>query len=151
MNEVTLFFSQEKELYMSITVENDKLLVERRRLLEQLNEEEHNKKDSNLTATLSKCRYWTDSQHLAAWWVHTLCSTETAKVISRAIHQFTPHWVNLCWTDNNVCFDLKGGFSGDGKQETWQQNTPYVQSTSYPGTQPAEHAVISLCWGTIRN
>lgn len=57
MNEVTLFFSQEKELYMSITVENDKLLVERRRLLEQLNEEEHNKKDSNLTATLSKCRY----------------------------------------------------------------------------------------------
>ncbi|XP_036957050.1 coiled-coil domain-containing protein 30 isoform X3 [Acanthopagrus latus] len=48
--------AKEKELYMSITVENDKLLVERRRLLEQLNEEEHNKKDSNLTATLSKCR-----------------------------------------------------------------------------------------------
>ncbi|KAM8756407.1 coiled-coil domain-containing protein 30 isoform 2-T2 [Acanthopagrus schlegelii] len=48
--------AKEKELFMSITVENDKLLVERRRLLEQLNEEEHNKKDSNLTATLSKCR-----------------------------------------------------------------------------------------------
>lgn len=56
-NKVTLFLSQEKELYMSVTVENDKLLGERRRLLEQLNEEEHNKKDSNLTATLSKCRY----------------------------------------------------------------------------------------------
>lgn len=54
---MTLFLSQEKELYMSVTVENDKLLGERRRLLEQLNEEEHNKKDSNLTATLSKCRY----------------------------------------------------------------------------------------------
>ncbi|XP_073324892.1 uncharacterized protein [Pagrus major] len=48
--------AKEKELYMSITVENDKLLVERRRLLEQLSEEEHNKKDSNLSATLSKCR-----------------------------------------------------------------------------------------------
>ncbi|XP_030277470.1 coiled-coil domain-containing protein 30 [Sparus aurata] len=48
--------AKEKELYMSVTVENDKLLGERRRLLEQLNEEEHNKKDSNLTATLSKCR-----------------------------------------------------------------------------------------------
>lgn len=57
MNKVTLFLSQEKELYISVTVENDKLLGERRRLLEQLNEEEHNKKDSNLTATLSKCRY----------------------------------------------------------------------------------------------
>lgn len=48
---------QEKELTRSITVENDKLLDERRRLLQQLNEEEHNKKDNNLTATLSKCRY----------------------------------------------------------------------------------------------
>ncbi|XP_027135426.1 coiled-coil domain-containing protein 30 isoform X2 [Larimichthys crocea] len=48
--------AKEKDLTISITVENDKLLVERRRLLQQLNEEEHNKKDSNLTATLSKCR-----------------------------------------------------------------------------------------------
>ncbi|XP_034387793.1 coiled-coil domain-containing protein 30 [Cyclopterus lumpus] len=48
--------SKEKELIISITVENEKLLVERRRLLQQLNEEEHNKKDSNLTASLSKCR-----------------------------------------------------------------------------------------------
>ncbi|KAM6947903.1 coiled-coil domain-containing protein 30 [Lycodopsis pacificus] len=48
--------SKEKELTISITVENEKLLVERRRLLQQLNEEEHNKKDSNLTASLSKCR-----------------------------------------------------------------------------------------------
>nr|XP_046239326.1 coiled-coil domain-containing protein 30 isoform X2 [Scatophagus argus] len=48
--------SKEKELIISITVENDKLLVERRRLLQQLNEEEHNKKDSSLTASLSKCR-----------------------------------------------------------------------------------------------
>uniref|UniRef100_UPI0037E74B79 coiled-coil domain-containing protein 30 n=1 Tax=Semicossyphus pulcher TaxID=241346 RepID=UPI0037E74B79 len=48
--------AKEKELTISITVENDKLLVERRRLLQQLNEEEHNKKDSNLAASLSKCR-----------------------------------------------------------------------------------------------
>ncbi|XP_067443090.1 coiled-coil domain-containing protein 30 isoform X3 [Thunnus thynnus] len=48
--------AQEKELIRSITAENEKLLVERRRLLQQLNEEEHNKKDSNLTASLSKCR-----------------------------------------------------------------------------------------------
>ncbi|KAA8593319.1 hypothetical protein FQN60_009435, partial [Etheostoma spectabile] len=37
--------AKEKELTISITVENEKLLVERRRLLQQLNEEEHNKKD----------------------------------------------------------------------------------------------------------
>ncbi|XP_018556141.1 paramyosin isoform X2 [Lates calcarifer] len=48
--------AKEKELVLSITTENEKLLVERTRLLEQLNEEEHNKKDSNLTAALSKCR-----------------------------------------------------------------------------------------------
>ncbi|XP_059185064.1 coiled-coil domain-containing protein 30 [Centropristis striata] len=48
--------AKEKELTLSITQENEKLLVERRRLLQQLNEEEHNKKDSNLTASLSKCR-----------------------------------------------------------------------------------------------
>uniref|UniRef100_A0A8C9XMA4 Coiled-coil domain containing 30 n=1 Tax=Sander lucioperca TaxID=283035 RepID=A0A8C9XMA4_SANLU len=48
--------AKEKELTISITAENDKLLVERRRLLQQLNEEEHNKKDSNLTASLSQCR-----------------------------------------------------------------------------------------------
>ncbi|XP_041639016.1 coiled-coil domain-containing protein 30 isoform X2 [Cheilinus undulatus] len=48
--------AKEKEVTMSIAVENDKLLVERRRLLQQLNEEENNKKDCNLTASLSKCR-----------------------------------------------------------------------------------------------
>ncbi|CAK6952591.1 coiled-coil domain-containing protein 30 [Scomber scombrus] len=48
--------AKEKELIRSITAENEKLLVERRRLLQQLNEEEHNKKDSHLTASLSKCR-----------------------------------------------------------------------------------------------
>ncbi|XP_049893956.1 coiled-coil domain-containing protein 30 isoform X2 [Epinephelus moara] len=48
--------AKEKELTISITVENQKLLVERRRLLQQLDEEEHNKKASNLTASLSKCR-----------------------------------------------------------------------------------------------
>ncbi|XP_029989962.1 coiled-coil domain-containing protein 30 [Sphaeramia orbicularis] len=47
---------KEKELTLNITLENEKLLVERRRLLQQLNEEEHNKKDSNLTASMSKCR-----------------------------------------------------------------------------------------------
>ncbi|XP_039652615.1 coiled-coil domain-containing protein 30 isoform X2 [Perca fluviatilis] len=48
--------AKEKELTISITAENEKLLVERRRLLQQLNEEEHNKNDSNLTASLSQCR-----------------------------------------------------------------------------------------------
>ncbi|XP_078025446.1 coiled-coil domain-containing protein 30 isoform X2 [Epinephelus lanceolatus] len=48
--------AKEKELTISITVENEKLLVERRRLLQQLDEEERNKKASNLTASLSKCR-----------------------------------------------------------------------------------------------
>ncbi|CAJ1050534.1 coiled-coil domain-containing protein 30 isoform X1 [Xyrichtys novacula] len=48
--------AKEKELTISITMENDKLLLERRRLLQQLNEEEHNKKDCHLTASLSKCR-----------------------------------------------------------------------------------------------
>ncbi|XP_071349975.1 coiled-coil domain-containing protein 30 [Trachinotus anak] len=48
--------AKEKELIVSITAENEKLLVERTRLLQQLNEEEHSKKDSNLTAALSKCR-----------------------------------------------------------------------------------------------
>ncbi|XP_029286616.1 coiled-coil domain-containing protein 30 isoform X3 [Cottoperca gobio] len=48
--------AKEKQLTVSITVENEKLLVERRRLLQQLNEEEHNKKDSNLKGSLSKCR-----------------------------------------------------------------------------------------------
>ncbi|XP_040890342.1 paramyosin isoform X2 [Toxotes jaculatrix] len=48
--------AKEKELVTSITTENEKLLIERTRLLQQLNEEEHNKKDSCLTASLSKCR-----------------------------------------------------------------------------------------------
>ncbi|XP_069546939.1 coiled-coil domain-containing protein 30 isoform X2 [Brachyistius frenatus] len=48
--------TKEKELVISITVENEKLLFERRRLLQQLNEEEHNKNDSNLAASLSKFR-----------------------------------------------------------------------------------------------
>ncbi|XP_069391708.1 coiled-coil domain-containing protein 30 isoform X2 [Paralichthys olivaceus] len=48
--------TKEKELVVSITAENDKLLAERSKLLQQLNEEEHNKKDTNLTAALFKCR-----------------------------------------------------------------------------------------------
>ncbi|KAL3058827.1 hypothetical protein OYC64_010884 [Pagothenia borchgrevinki] len=48
--------AKEKEFITRITVENEKLLVERRRLLQQLNGEEHKKKDSYLTASLSKCR-----------------------------------------------------------------------------------------------
>ncbi|XP_029358779.1 putative leucine-rich repeat-containing protein DDB_G0290503 isoform X3 [Echeneis naucrates] len=48
--------AKEKELVQSITAENEKLLVERTRLLKLLNEEEHNKKDSNLSIALSKCR-----------------------------------------------------------------------------------------------
>lgn len=51
------FHAQEKDLVISITVENEKLLSERRKLLQQLNEEEHKKKDSCLKASLSKCRY----------------------------------------------------------------------------------------------
>ncbi|KAL3978377.1 hydroxycarboxylic acid receptor 2/3 [Sarotherodon galilaeus] len=50
------FHAQEKELVISITVENEKLLSEKRKLLQQLNEEEHKKKDSCLKASLSKCR-----------------------------------------------------------------------------------------------
>ncbi|XP_035760215.1 coiled-coil domain-containing protein 30 isoform X2 [Neolamprologus brichardi] len=48
--------AKEKELVISITVENEKLLSERRKLLQQLNEEEHKKEDSCLKASLSKCR-----------------------------------------------------------------------------------------------
>lgn len=48
--------SREKELTINITLENDKLLVERRRLLQQLNDEVHNKKDSPHSASLSKNR-----------------------------------------------------------------------------------------------
>ncbi|XP_035008590.1 coiled-coil domain-containing protein 30 isoform X1 [Hippoglossus stenolepis] len=48
--------TKEKELVVSITAENEKLLAERTRLFQQLNEEEHNKQDTNLTAALSKCR-----------------------------------------------------------------------------------------------
>ncbi|XP_005724671.1 golgin subfamily B member 1 isoform X2 [Pundamilia nyererei] len=48
--------AKEKELVISITMENEKLLSERRKLLQQLNEEEHKKKDSCLKASLSKCR-----------------------------------------------------------------------------------------------
>ncbi|XP_075997200.1 uncharacterized protein LOC142991090 isoform X2 [Genypterus blacodes] len=46
--------AKEKELVVSITVENEKLLFERRKLLQHLNEEEHNKKDRNLTASLAR-------------------------------------------------------------------------------------------------
>lgn len=41
-----------------MTAENDKLLSERRKLLQQLDEEQHNRKDNDLTASLSKCRFW---------------------------------------------------------------------------------------------
>ncbi|XP_029907455.1 coiled-coil domain-containing protein 30 [Myripristis murdjan] len=48
--------AKEKELIMIMTVENEKLLTEKRELLQQLNEEEHIKNDSILTASLSKNR-----------------------------------------------------------------------------------------------
>ncbi|TNN66207.1 hypothetical protein EYF80_023546 [Liparis tanakae] len=62
----------EKELTISITVENEKLLVERRRLPQQLNEEAHNKEGRNLTASSSRCRYLT----VRLQRVHTLCSED---------------------------------------------------------------------------
>ncbi|XP_071401144.1 coiled-coil domain-containing protein 30-like [Centroberyx affinis] len=48
--------AKEKELIINMTVENEKLLIEKRTLLQQLNEEEHIKNDSILTASLSKYR-----------------------------------------------------------------------------------------------
>ncbi|XP_075881513.1 coiled-coil domain-containing protein 30 isoform X3 [Nelusetta ayraudi] len=48
--------AKEKELTRSVTAENDKLLNERRKLLQQLDEEQHNRQDNYLTASLSKCR-----------------------------------------------------------------------------------------------
>ncbi|KAM9759055.1 uncharacterized protein ACNS7B_005851 isoform 1-T1 [Menidia menidia] len=47
---------QERELVTCMMEGNEKLLSERRRLLEQLNEEQHNKEDSIRIASLSKCR-----------------------------------------------------------------------------------------------
>lgn len=73
---------------MSITVENDKLLVERRRLLQQLNEEEHNKKDSNLTATLSKCRYSTYTTNTELRDESTRYVQEIAKVMGSLTKMF---------------------------------------------------------------
>ncbi|XP_028261011.1 coiled-coil domain-containing protein 30 isoform X2 [Parambassis ranga] len=48
--------AKKKELIMSIGVENEKLLFEKRKLLQQLSETDSNKKDSHLTASLSQCR-----------------------------------------------------------------------------------------------
>uniref|UniRef100_UPI003AB0873B uncharacterized protein isoform X2 n=1 Tax=Centroberyx gerrardi TaxID=166262 RepID=UPI003AB0873B len=48
--------AKEKELIINMTVENEKLLIEKRKLLQQLNVEEHIKNDSILTASLSKYR-----------------------------------------------------------------------------------------------
>ncbi|XP_047204038.1 uncharacterized protein si:dkey-264d12.5 isoform X4 [Girardinichthys multiradiatus] len=47
---------KEKEVVECITMENEKLLTERRELLQQLSEEEDNMKNSKLTACLSKSR-----------------------------------------------------------------------------------------------
>ncbi|CAN9512073.1 unnamed protein product [Ophioblennius macclurei] len=47
---------KEKELVKSMNAENEKLLCERRRLIQQLDEEEHSKKDLHLSALLSKRR-----------------------------------------------------------------------------------------------
>ncbi|MEQ2261165.1 hypothetical protein XENORESO_006636, partial [Xenotaenia resolanae] len=46
----------EKEVVECITMENERLLTERRELLQQLSEEEDNMKNSKLTACLSKSR-----------------------------------------------------------------------------------------------
>ncbi|RVE73325.1 hypothetical protein OJAV_G00046630 [Oryzias javanicus] len=48
--------AKEKELVLCISLENEKLLLDKRKLLEELTEEEHNKKDTKLTASLSKSR-----------------------------------------------------------------------------------------------
>ncbi|XP_061584272.1 coiled-coil domain-containing protein 30 [Cololabis saira] len=48
--------AKEKEFVVCVTVENENLLNERRKLLQQLNEDEHMGRDSNLTLSLSKCR-----------------------------------------------------------------------------------------------
>lgn len=50
------FLFQEKELVVSMTVENEKLLVERRRLFQQMNDEEVGQKESHLTASLAQSR-----------------------------------------------------------------------------------------------
>ncbi|KAF6738799.1 Coiled-coil domain-containing protein 30 [Oryzias melastigma] len=49
--------AKEKELVLCISLENEKLLLDKRKLLEELTEEEHSKKDTKLTASLSKTRY----------------------------------------------------------------------------------------------
>lgn len=43
-----------------------------------------------------------------------------------------------------LVLDLKGGISGDGKQETRKQNTPCDQSARCPGAPPAKQTVPSL-------
>ncbi|XP_029948687.1 coiled-coil domain-containing protein 30 isoform X1 [Salarias fasciatus] len=48
--------AKEKELVKSMNAENEKLLSERRRLIQQLDEEEHSKKDLQLSAGLSRRR-----------------------------------------------------------------------------------------------
>ena len=84
---IWFFLFQEKELTMSITMENEKLLVERRKLLQQLNEEEHNKKDSHLTASLSKCRYWTYTGNT---------ERQNKTELSHKVQQTAAHVANMC-------------------------------------------------------
>ncbi|KAM6927210.1 uncharacterized protein FYW49_003407 [Xenentodon cancila] len=48
--------AKEKEFVVCITLENENLLCERRKLLQQLNEDEHSRRDSNVTLSLSKSR-----------------------------------------------------------------------------------------------
>ncbi|KAM3878026.1 uncharacterized protein ACN63O_001863 [Diretmus argenteus] len=48
--------AKEKERIANMTVENEKLLSEKRKLLQQVNEQEHIKNDSIVAASVSKCR-----------------------------------------------------------------------------------------------
>ncbi|XP_029008183.1 coiled-coil domain-containing protein 30 isoform X2 [Betta splendens] len=80
-----------KELVARITEENEKLLVERRELLQHLNEEEHSKKESNLTACLSKCRVEfleTENKKLGSRIVRL---SDQLGVLERTLQSMQPH------------------------------------------------------------
>ncbi|XP_008287855.1 coiled-coil domain-containing protein 30 [Stegastes partitus] len=149
--------TKEKELVMSITVENEKLLSERRRLLQQLHEEEHDKKDSNLTASLSKCRVdflemenkklenkiFHMSTQLAVLErslqnVQSLQFAEELKKISNHLPLFTPlHTSSVTSSERS---DIQGSL--DAKQ-TDATPSPHCR-TSGPWCRPAEMGYLNL-------
>lgn len=132
-----------------MTAENDKLLNERRKLLQQLDEEQHNRKDNYLTASLSKCRFWLWHTHKHT---HThFCFNKMANV-KNLFFFFLRTSVNKCnHFDFPPCYfflSLQSGFSGDGKQETGKESSPCVQSAGSTGTQTPKQTVSKICWGT---